>query len=123
MTPTNQDAFATFLVEFGRFREENQREHGQLREDSERRHGEVREENQREHGQLREDSERRHGELRAEMHKEFNSHLRWMIGTIGGMGLPSSSRSPLPRSTSPADCPERPFCCRKASVVRIAQGA
>ena len=64
MIPTNQDAFATFLVEFGRFREENQREHGQLREDA----------------------ECRHGELRAEMHKEFSSQLRWMIGTIGGLG-------------------------------------
>lgn len=72
MTPTNQDAFATFLVEFGRFREESQREHGQLREDGERRHRELREE---------------HGHLRTEMHKELNSQLRWMIGTIGGMGV------------------------------------
>ncbi len=61
MTPTNQDAFATFLVEFGKFREDNQREHGQLRAE--------------------------HGQLRAEIHKELNSHLRWMIGTIGGMGV------------------------------------
>ena len=61
MTPTNQGAFTTFLVEFGRFREENQREHGQLREE--------------------------HSRLRAEMHKELNSHLRWIIGTIGGMGV------------------------------------
>ncbi len=65
MIPADQDAFAAFLAEFGRFREDNQREHGQLRADS----------------------ERRHGELRVEMHKEFNSHLRWIIGTIGGMGV------------------------------------
>lgn len=61
MTPSNQDSFTTFLVEFGRFREENQREHGELRDDQ--------------------------GRLRAEMHREFNSQLRWMIGTIGGMGV------------------------------------
>ena len=98
MTPTNQNAFAAFLVEFGRFREENQREHGQLREDyqrehrqlredNERRHGELRAEGEQRHGELRAEGEQRHGELRAEMHKEFNSHLRWMIGTIGGMGV------------------------------------
>ena len=61
MTPTNRDAFASFLIEFGKFREENQREHGRLREEN--------------------------AQLRADMHKELNSHLRWMIGTIGGMGV------------------------------------
>ena len=72
MTPTNQDAFATFLVEFGKFREENQREHSRLREDIERRHGELLAE---------------YSQLRTDMHKELNSQLRWMIGTIGGMGV------------------------------------
>ena len=64
--------FADFLIEFGKFREENERQHGALRTETHDLVAALRTEIQ---------------ELRTEMHREFASQIRWIIGTIGGMGL------------------------------------